>query len=67
MTPLSPRRRAVALAAVAAVAVLFPLVATAPAAQNTAILMLMTAQLGVAWNLLGGYAGQVSLGHAAFF
>jgi branched-chain amino acid transport system permease protein len=29
--------------------------------------MLMTAQLGVAWNILGGYAGQVSLGHAAFF
>jgi branched-chain amino acid transport system permease protein len=25
------------------------------------------AQLGVAWNILGGYAGQVSLGHAAFF
>src|SRR6266542_2293695 len=35
--------------------------------QNTAIVMLMTAQLGVAWNILGGYAGQVSLGHAAFF
>jgi branched-chain amino acid transport system permease protein len=29
--------------------------------------MLMVAQLGVAWNILGGYAGQVSLGHAAFF
>jgi branched-chain amino acid transport system permease protein len=61
------RRRALALAAVALAAALFPLVATAPAAQNAAILMLMTAQLGVAWNLLGGYAGQVSLGHAAFF
>ena len=29
--------------------------------------MLMAAQLGVAWNILGGYAGQVSLGHAAFY
>ena len=30
------------------------------------ILVLMAAQLGVAWNMVGGYAGQVSLGHAAF-
>jgi branched-chain amino acid transport system permease protein len=34
---------------------------------NLAILVLMAAQLGVAWNIVGGYAGQVSLGHAAFF
>jgi len=34
---------------------------------NTLILVLMAAQLGVAWNMLGGYAGQVSLGHAAFY
>jgi branched-chain amino acid transport system permease protein len=34
---------------------------------NLAILVLMVAQLGVAWNIVGGYAGQVSLGHAAFF
>ena len=33
---------------------------------NMAILVLMAAQLGVAWNMVGGYAGQVSLGHAAF-
>jgi len=34
---------------------------------NYAILVLMIAQAGVAWNILGGYAGQVSLGHAAFY
>jgi branched-chain amino acid transport system permease protein len=45
----------------------FPLVVTRPTWQNAVILMLMTAQLGVAWNILGGYAGQVSFGHAAFF
>jgi len=61
------RRTALAWLALAAGAALFPLLATRPAWQNTAILMLMTAQLGVAWNILGGYAGQVSLGHAAFF
>lgn len=63
-------RRAVGrtLAAAAALAaLLLPLAVTRPAWQNTAILMLMVAQLGVAWNILGGYAGQVSLGHAAFF
>ncbi len=64
---MSQRSRAVALTVAAVVALAFPLVAKSPSAQNTAIVMLMTAQLGVAWNLLGGYAGQVSLGHAAFF
>ncbi|MDB5928716.1 MAG: amino acid transporter permease [Polaromonas sp.] len=34
---------------------------------NTVILVLMAAQAGVAWNIVGGYAGQVSLGHAAFY
>lgn len=67
MSRLPSRGRLLAIAAAAVVASLLPLVVKAPAAQNTAILMLMTAQLGVAWNLLGGYAGQVSLGHAAFF
>lgn len=28
---------------------------------------LVLAMLGVSWNLLAGYAGQISLGHAAFF
>jgi branched-chain amino acid transport system permease protein len=49
-----------------AVALLLPLLITNPSYQNFAILVLMIAQLGVAWNILGGYAGQVSLGHAAF-
>ncbi len=31
------------------------------------ITVLMWTILGVAWNLLGGYAGQVSFGHATFF
>ena len=55
------------VAGTALLLVLFPLVVTRPTWQNAVILMLMTAQLGVAWNILGGYAGQVSLGHAAFF
>ncbi len=31
------------------------------------ITVLMWTTLGVAWNLLGGYGGQVSFGHASFF
>lgn len=45
----------------------FPLIVTQPTMVNFAILILMAAQLGVAWNILGGYAGQVSLGHAVFY
>lgn len=55
------------LAALAALAAL-ALPAMADASHlNMAILVLMAAQLGVAWNIVGGYAGQISLGHAAFF
>ncbi len=49
------------------VAVGLPFVVTDASRLNLVILVLMAAQLGVAWNLLGGYAGQISLGHAAFF
>jgi branched-chain amino acid transport system permease protein len=56
-----------ALLIVLAVAILLPWVIDNPSQQNIAILILMAAQLGVAWNIVGGYAGQVSLGHAAFY
>lgn len=44
-----------------------PSFVTNPSHLNLVILMLMAAQIGVAWNILGGYAGQISLGHAAFY
>jgi branched-chain amino acid transport system permease protein len=31
------------------------------------IMVLLYALLGMSWNLLGGYTGQISFGHAAFF
>jgi branched-chain amino acid transport system permease protein len=31
------------------------------------IVIAMYATLGVAWNILGGYAGQISIGHSIFF
>ena len=55
------------LASLGVAAALLPLAVHNPTHLNLAILVLMAAQLGVAWNILGGYAGQVSLGHAAFY
>jgi len=34
---------------------------------HIAVMMAVFAVLGQAWNIIGGYGGQLSLGHAAFF
>src|SRR5512136_1522957 len=35
--------------------------------MHLVILTLISSVLGMAWNLLGGFTGQVSFGHAAFY
>lgn len=35
--------------------------------QHLLVMLMLFATLSQAWNLIGGYAGQVSFGHAAFF
>jgi branched-chain amino acid transport system permease protein len=40
---------------------------TAPWVQNLFIFTLMYAALASAWNIVGGFSGYISLGHAAFF
>ncbi len=45
----------------------YPFVFTQPYLQRLMILIFLYAMLGQSWNILGGYAGQVSLGHAMFF
>ncbi|MGH7320140.1 MAG: branched-chain amino acid ABC transporter permease [Candidatus Rokuibacteriota bacterium] len=50
----------------AAVAVVAPLFAS-PYVVHILVLIVFFAFLGAAWNVLGGYAGQFSFGHAAFF
>ena len=58
----------VAIAAAVALAVLvYPLVLRGPYPQHVMILVLLNALLGTAWNILGGFAGQISLGQATFF
>jgi branched-chain amino acid transport system permease protein len=49
------------------VAALLPLVVRDAFVLDSLILILLWGALSAAWNVAGGYAGQVSLGHAAFF
>jgi branched-chain amino acid transport system permease protein len=44
-----------------------PLVLPSPYHLHLIILFLLWVGLGESWNLLGGFTGQVSFGHAAFF
>ena len=53
--------------ALAAIALLLPLAISSPFAIDVFIRVLLFAFIGVAWNLMGGYAKQLSLGHAAYF
>ena len=55
------------LLAVFALIALFPAVVHSDFWMNLAIMTLYSALLGQAWNMLGGYGGQFSFGHAAFF
>lgn len=51
----------------AAALLLAPLVASGPFYERVAALILLSAISASAWNLVGGYAGQVSIGHVVFF
>jgi branched-chain amino acid transport system permease protein len=46
---------------------LMPVVYSAPFQHNVAVLICLTALMATGWNLLGGFTGQISLGHALFF
>ena len=54
---------AIVIAVLAAV----PLVVQSNATLNFLVVTLMIALAGQGWNILGGYGGQYSFGHAAFF
>ncbi len=60
------RRRWPAIVIVAAVAAL-PIVVTDNYYLDSLILIFFWAAMAAAWNIVGGYAGQLSLGHTAFF
>lgn len=66
MKKLLARRGIVPLILLALAAAL-PLVWQDPYYIQILLFMFIFATYGSAWNLVGGYAGQLSLGHAAFF
>ncbi|OIP93170.1 MAG: branched-chain amino acid ABC transporter permease [Syntrophaceae bacterium CG2_30_49_12] len=49
------------------VSLIFPLVIRSDYYQHLVIIALMWVVIGSSWNLLAGYTGQVSFGHAIFF
>jgi branched-chain amino acid transport system permease protein len=60
-------RTGLALLAVLALVAAIPIVIDSPYLAQILILIMIYATVGLAWNILGGYAGQLSLGHAAYF
>jgi branched-chain amino acid transport system permease protein len=64
-------RKRVILVALLALIVVFmvilPRVTDKDSTINLAVLVLLYVTLASSWNILGGYAGQTNLGHAAFF
>ena len=62
------RRNDLIMAAVlTGAAACMPLVIKDVYVQNIMVLTLMYAALSQSWNILGGYCGQISLGHALYF
>jgi ABC-type branched-subunit amino acid transport system permease subunit len=61
------RRDLIVAACLAFVAALVPLFVRDVYVQNIMVLTLMYAALSQSWNILSGYCGQISLGHALYF
>ena len=61
------RRDLIVAACLIAIAALVPLFVTDVFTQNIMVLTLMYAALSQSWNILSGYCGQISLGHALYF
>ncbi|OKO80160.1 branched-chain amino acid ABC transporter permease [Bradyrhizobium sp. NAS80.1] len=60
-------RRLIWLSVIAAAAIAYPLLLSSPFQQRLGALVLLYAIAASAWNIVGGYAGQVSVGHVVFF
>ena len=54
-------------AAIFSIVALLPLFVRDVYLQNVLVLTLLYAALSQSWNILGGYCGQISLGHAIYF
>jgi branched-chain amino acid transport system permease protein len=56
-----------AVLVVGALALLLPVYGSDPSVVNIGVFTLMYVGLATAWNIMGGYTGYISLGHAGFF
>ena len=68
--PLHPpmtRRPKILGGAAAAVLVAYPFVFNAPFPQHVMIMIFLYGMMAQSWNIMAGYCGQISLGHAVFF
>ncbi|MGH7118357.1 MAG: branched-chain amino acid ABC transporter permease [Acetobacteraceae bacterium] len=63
----APLRGTLGFGLLAAIVIVLPLAVPNSFAIDIFIRILLFAFIGVAWNLIGGYAKQLSLGHAAYF
>src|ERR1700687_5418500 len=57
------------LTALGALAILyaFPSFVTSPYVLHMMILLFLSTIMGESWNIVGGYTGQYSVGHSAYF
>jgi len=46
---------------------IYPVIFTNPFPRHLLIMIFLYGSMGLAWNIIGGYAGQISLGHSIFF
>src|SRR6201996_8839146 len=67
MMPGINPRHAILVAIAIAILVGLPMVVKSSFAIDIFVRILLFAFIGTAWNLMGGYAKQLSLGHAAYF
>ena len=65
--PRPPLWAIVAGAALAALLLFYPFVFATPFAHHLMILVLLYALMAQSWNLVAGFAGQISLGQVVFF
>lgn len=56
-----------AVVAVCAVALAYPAIMTNPYYRFVGTMTVMSASLAMAWNIMGGLTGYISLGHSTFF
>lgn len=57
----------IAFIAIVALLIAFPDFVESPYARHIMVLLFLSTIMGESWNIIGGYTGQYSVGHAAYF